>query len=54
MPATTAPAASSVPLHPDDTPRRRVYAATPRGTAPSPAALAFLALLEEVAAGLAS
>ncbi|MFF4426750.1 hypothetical protein ACFY04_39435 [Streptomyces sp. NPDC001549] len=43
-----------VPLHPDDTPRRRVYAATPRGIAPSPAALAFLALLKEVAAGLAS
>ncbi|KOU24429.1 LysR family transcriptional regulator [Streptomyces sp. WM6368] len=42
-----------VPLHPDDTPRRRVYAATPHGIAPSPAALAFLALLVEVAAGLA-
>lgn len=43
-----------VPLHPDDTPRRRVYAATPHGIAPSPAALAFLALLVEVAAGLTS
>ncbi|MFE1870481.1 LysR substrate-binding domain-containing protein [Streptomyces sp. NPDC059496] len=43
-----------VPLHPDDTPRRRIYAAAPRGIAPSPAALAFLALLKEVAAGLAS
>ncbi|MCX5179487.1 LysR substrate-binding domain-containing protein [Streptomyces virginiae] len=43
-----------VPLHPDDTPRRRVYAATPHGIAPSPATLAFLALLVEVAAGLTS
>ncbi|MFE9629448.1 LysR family transcriptional regulator [Streptomyces sp. NPDC006463] len=43
-----------VPLHPDDTPRRQVYAATARGSAPSPAALAFLALLKEAARGLAS
>lgn len=43
-----------VPLHPDDTPRRQVYAATARGGVPSPAALAFLALLKEAAHGLAS
>ncbi|MFE2127884.1 MULTISPECIES: LysR family transcriptional regulator [Streptomyces] len=43
-----------VPLHPDDTPRRGVYAATPRGVAPTPAAAALLALLKEAAAGLAS
>ncbi|MEU9305883.1 LysR family transcriptional regulator [Streptomyces sp. NPDC048269] len=45
---------SLVPLHPDDTPRRQVYAATARGSAPSPAALAFLALLKETARGLGS
>ncbi|WUN81581.1 LysR family transcriptional regulator [Streptomyces erythrochromogenes] len=43
-----------VPLHPDDTPRRGVYAATPRGIAPSPAAAALLTLLKEAADGLAS
>ncbi|MFD7263687.1 LysR family transcriptional regulator [Streptomyces sp. NPDC059874] len=43
-----------VPLHPRDTPRRQVYAATPHGIAPSPAATAFLTLLRETAAGLAS
>ncbi|WP_441247231.1 LysR family transcriptional regulator [Kitasatospora sp. McL0602] len=34
-----------VSLHPDDIPVRRVYAATPYGPTPSPAALAFLGLL---------
>ncbi|MFE5493150.1 LysR family transcriptional regulator [Streptomyces virginiae] len=43
-----------VPLHPDDTPRRGVYAATARGIAPSPAAAALLTLLKETAAGLTS
>lgn len=43
-----------VSLHPEDTPRRRVYAATPRLLAPSPAAEAFLTVLREVADGLAS
>ncbi|MFD9337263.1 hypothetical protein ACFWBF_23080 [Streptomyces sp. NPDC060028] len=43
-----------VSLHPEDAPRRLVYAATPRGLAPSPAVAAFLALLRETAAGLAS
>ncbi|MFE2323547.1 LysR family transcriptional regulator [Streptomyces sp. NPDC059385] len=43
-----------VPLRPEDTPRRRVYAATPLGIAPSPAATAFLTLLKEAAAVLAS
>ncbi len=43
-----------VPLHPDDAPRRGVYAATARGIAPSPAAAALLTLLKETAAGLTS
>lgn len=43
-----------VSLHPDDAPRRRVYAATPSGLAPSAAVAAFLTLLKEVADGLAS
>lgn len=43
-----------VPLHPQDAPRRGVYAATPRGIAPSPAAAALLTLLKETADGLAS
>ncbi|MEU6865656.1 LysR substrate-binding domain-containing protein [Streptomyces sp. NPDC046876] len=38
-----------VALHPQDSPRRAVYAATPRGLAHSPAVAAFLALLRSVA-----
>ncbi|MER5488232.1 LysR substrate-binding domain-containing protein [Streptomyces sp. NPDC002812] len=41
-----------VPLRAEDSPRREVYAATPRGSAPSPATTAFLALLRSVAAEL--
>ncbi|MCO5994047.1 LysR family transcriptional regulator [Actinoallomurus rhizosphaericola] len=36
-----------VPLHPDDAPVRRVYAATPAGVTAPPALTAFLGLLEE-------
>lgn len=41
-----------VPLRPGDSPRREVYAATPRGLAHSPATTAFLTLLRSVAAEL--
>jgi hypothetical protein len=42
-----------VPLHPDDSPVRKIYAATPAGIAP-PASLApFLGFLDD-AAGLGS
>ncbi|MCB5180936.1 LysR family transcriptional regulator [Streptomyces antimicrobicus] len=43
-----------VALHPDDAPWRAVYAATPRGPAPTPAVAAFLALLRQAAGRLAS
>ncbi|MET9463864.1 LysR substrate-binding domain-containing protein [Streptomyces sp. NPDC006544] len=41
-----------VPLRAEDSPRRQVYAATPRGVAPSAAVAAFLGLLRSVAAEL--
>ncbi|MGW1892279.1 LysR family transcriptional regulator [Streptomyces sp. NPDC002004] len=37
----------AVPLHPDDLPPRKVYAATPHGLAPPPAVEAFLTTLRE-------
>ncbi|MCO6008741.1 LysR substrate-binding domain-containing protein [Actinoallomurus purpureus] len=41
-----------VPLHPDDSPVRRVYAATPAGVTAPPALTAFLGFLDEAVAGL--
>ncbi|MEV7613745.1 LysR substrate-binding domain-containing protein [Streptomyces sp. NPDC089799] len=53
VPALAASSARSdivlVPLHPEDSPRRAVYAATPRGLSHPPAVAAFLALLHSVA-----
>lgn len=43
-----------VPLHPDDAPVRRVFAATPAGITPPPSLGAFLDCLDRAAAGLAS
>lgn len=41
-----------VPLHPDDSPMRRVYAATPAGVTASPALTAFLGHLDRAVAVL--
>ncbi|MGW6915801.1 LysR family transcriptional regulator [Kitasatospora sp. NPDC054939] len=45
------PDVTVVPLDPGDLPRREVHAATASGLTPSPAALAYLQLLKEHAAG---
>jgi DNA-binding transcriptional LysR family regulator len=45
--ASMRPDLTLLTLHPDDCPERTVYAATPRGRTPSPAARTFVAALRE-------